>query len=248
MARDYCQIKVRIWHDGEFTSLSGNAQRLYIYLCSQPKLDMAGVTPWRPRLAARSASDWTTETVEDALAELEQSMYVLLDDDTDELLVRSFIRNDELLKSPNLTKAMVKAWRSIDSTILRGVIGFEVARLRDEDGSLKGLEHCEELFAQPLIDPRGNPFGKGSPKCSGKGYRTPAPTPTPSPAPAHALDAAASSERAARFDEFWDAYPRKVGKQKARGKYTTACKRAGDEQTTPQRPVCDASRNRLRKA
>lgn len=40
-----------------------------------------------------------------------------------------------------------------------------------------------------------------------------------------------SSERVTRFDEFWDAYPRKVGKQKARGKYTAAVKRAEDEQT-----------------
>ena len=231
MARDYCQIKVSIWHDDEFTSLSGDAQRLYIYLCSQPKLDMAGVTPWRPRLVARSASDWTTDTVEAALCELEAAHYVLVDEETDELLVRSFIRNDELLKSPNLTKAMVKAWRSLDSQTLRGVIGFEVARLRDEDGSLRGLEHCAELFAQPLIDPRNNPFGKGSAKGSAKGCRTPAPTPTPTPAPAHALDGSASSESdgGAGFDQFWSHYPRKVGKKAARAKYAAACKRANAE-------------------
>lgn len=29
-----------------------------------------------------------------------------------------------------------------------------------------------------------------------------------------------------RFDEFWSAYPRKVGKQKARSKFTAACRRA----------------------
>ena len=33
-----------------------------------------------------------------------------------------------------------------------------------------------------------------------------------------------------RFDEFWEAYPRKVGKQKARGKFAAACKRV-DAQT-----------------
>lgn len=40
-----------------------------------------------------------------------------------------------------------------------------------------------------------------------------------------------ASERVTRFDEFWSAYPRKVGKQKARGKYAAAVKRTGDEQT-----------------
>lgn len=39
-----------------------------------------------------------------------------------------------------------------------------------------------------------------------------------------------------RFDEFWEAYPRKVGKQKARTKFTAACKR-----TDPQ-VVIDGAR------
>ncbi|QRP10306.1 helix-turn-helix domain-containing protein [Corynebacterium kroppenstedtii] len=36
--------------------------------------------------------------------------------------------------------------------------------------------------------------------------------------------------RSDRFDEFWDAYPRKVGKKKARAKFTAAIKAAGDAQ------------------
>lgn len=42
-----------------------------------------------------------------------------------------------------------------------------------------------------------------------------------------------SSERESRsdrFDEFWDAYPRKVGKKKARAKFAAAIKAAGDAQ------------------
>lgn len=40
-----------------------------------------------------------------------------------------------------------------------------------------------------------------------------------------------SGPSVSRFDEFWAIYPRKVGKQTAVGKYKTAVKRAGDEQT-----------------
>lgn len=43
-----------------------------------------------------------------------------------------------------------------------------------------------------------------------------------------------SSERESRsdrFDEFWDAYPRKVGKKKARAKFAAAVKAAGDAQS-----------------
>lgn len=39
-----------------------------------------------------------------------------------------------------------------------------------------------------------------------------------------------SVEASNRFDEFWAAYPRKVGKQKAVAKYKAAAKRADDEQ------------------
>ena len=41
----------------------------------------------------------------------------------------------------------------------------------------------------------------------------------------------APAARSDRFDEFWNAYPRKVGKKKARTKYATAIKAAGDEQS-----------------
>lgn len=37
--------------------------------------------------------------------------------------------------------------------------------------------------------------------------------------------------RVTRFDEFWEAYPRKVGKQKARAKYAAAVKRSQSEDT-----------------
>lgn len=50
-----------------------------------------------------------------------------------------------------------------------------------------------------------------------------------------------SSERESRsdrFDEFWDAYPRKVGKKKARVKFAAAVKAAGD----PQRVIDGAQR------
>lgn len=161
MARDYGRFKITIWQNEDFLNLSFGAQRLYFYLASQSKLDMAGVTPWRPRMVMRSASDLTEATVAEHLAELERAVFVLLDEDTDELLVRSFIRNDEVLRSPNLAKAMVKAWRGIDSETLRAVVAHEVGRLRDEDPSLKGLDHCGELFDHPSIDPRNNPFGKG---------------------------------------------------------------------------------------
>ncbi|WP_420100156.1 hypothetical protein [Corynebacterium sp.] len=47
----------------------------------------------------------------------------------------------------------------------------------------------------------------------------------------HAQPSGSSERDPDPFDDFWSAYPRRVGKQKARGKFTAAVKRAGDAQT-----------------
>lgn len=67
--------------------------------------------------------------------------------------------------------------------------------------------------------------------CSSPDPTRPDPTYIETPTVSHAQTASRSSEHATRFDEFWATYPRKVGKDKCRAKYTAAIKRAGDEQT-----------------
>lgn len=47
---------------------------------------------------------------------------------------------------------------------------------------------------------------------------------------AQTSDPSERESRSDRFDEFWDAYPRKVGKKKARAKFAAAIKAAGDAQ------------------
>lgn len=223
MARDYGRIRVTIWQDHDFTSLSIHAQQLYFYLITQSKLDMAGITNWRPRMAMKSAQGWTEEAMKGALDELEGGLYVLLDEETDELLVRSFIRNDEIMRSPNLAKAMQKAWRGMDSDILRGVVSFEVNRLIKEDPSLKGSEHCPEVLAEPFIDPSGNPFGKGSGKGSGKGCGT---TTATSSSLTTTSSSAADADSSPEFDAFWSAFPpeRKANKTGCKKKFAQAVK------------------------
>lgn len=251
MARDYGRIKITIWQDGDFTDLTIKAQQLYFYLSTQSKLDMVGIVPWRPRMAMKSAADLTEDDVIEALDELEYKSYVLLDEDTDELLVRSFIRSDEVLRSPNMAKAMVKAWRGIDSETLRGVVSHEVKRLSDEDPSLKGLEHVETVLTEPFIDGRENPFGKGFEKGSAKGCRTSTSTSTSltttstakcaqipenesehSDAPSSAPTSRASDDahnRDERFAQFWKIYPIKRDKKRAYSAFLKALLRTSLE-------------------
>lgn len=221
MARDYGRIKITIWQNEDFTNLTAAAQQLYFYIITQSRLDMAGIVQWRPRMAAKSAADLTVETVEAGLEELEAAAFVLYDEDTEELLVRSFIRSDEVLRSPNLAVAMVKAWRGTDSPILRKCIAFEVDRLAEEDSSLKGLDRCQEVLEGPFMDTQNDPFGKGLAKGSGKGCRT---TTTTSTTLTTTSTSTSAADTANRFDEFWAAFPaeRKTNKPGCKKKFTQA--------------------------
>lgn len=244
MARDYGRIRITVWQDEDFLALTSNAQRLYFYLVTQSKIDMAGVLPWRPRMAAKSAADLTEQNITDALHELEKAVYVLLDEDTDELLVRSFVRNDEILKSPNMAKALTKAWRGIDSEILRGVVAYEVSRLQDDQPDLKGLTQADAILAHHAVNPASNPFGKGFEKGSAErvqpeGFEEGMPNNhnhnhilnnhnhkgTQDGANAtNASDDAHNHDE--QFAEFWKHYPIKRDKKKAHKAFLKAIKRA----------------------
>jgi hypothetical protein len=206
MAREYAPIRLSIWDDDDFRRLSGDAKLLYFVLLTHPSLTHCGVADWRPkRLATLIGPDWTAERVEQAAAHLQAELYVLVDESTEEVLVRSFIRHDGLMKQPNMAVAMVNARAAVASATIRGVIVHEVRRLAADQpdltswGAKASKDLLAELMARDAVDPStyplGNPSGKGSPdpsgNPSGKGFPkgpgdpsgNPSPTPRPSPAP-----------------------------------------------------------------
>lgn len=123
MARSEARIYCRVWGDPDFRSLSADAQRVYFLALSQPGLTFCGVIDYTPRRWARLASDTTPETIEKAVRELEEKRYVVVDESTEELWVRSFTKNDGVLNSPNLVKAMWKDYAQVLSEPIRK--GFE---------------------------------------------------------------------------------------------------------------------------
>ena len=179
MARKYAQIRMSIWSDDDFLDLSPRGQHLYFVLLTDPTLSFCGVADWRPKRLAGRSKGWTVSLVQQAADELAKERYIVVDDDTEEVLVRSFIRNDEVLKQPNLAAAMVSAFSGVSSRELRGVIRDEVWRLSEDSPELvcwsaKASGHLlEDMIeksparragADPtsLGNPFGNPFGKGN--------------------------------------------------------------------------------------
>lgn len=130
MARTYGKILTRIWDpDDDFVRLTHGAQWLYEALVTDPALTLAGSLPWQPRKLARRSADTTAVDVERWAAELVAARFILLDEDTEEVLIRSFIWNDGGARNPNIRKATEHAVARIESRDLRtaGQLGLSRA-------------------------------------------------------------------------------------------------------------------------
>lgn len=122
MARSEARIYTRIWADQDFATLSLCAQYTYFLVLSQLALNLCGVVPYQPRRWAKFSSETSSSVVELAVGELAERGYVVLDEDTEELLVRSFIHNDRVLEKPNVVVAMSRDFEGIVSPTLRQTI------------------------------------------------------------------------------------------------------------------------------
>lgn len=151
MARKYAQIQVSIWSDEDFKALDPLYQHMYFVLLSQPRMNLCGVIDFIPSRIAQASYDLTRAQVEERVAHLDKKRYVVVDEDTSELLIRTFIRNDGLLKMPNVATGMASDYGEVMSQKLRTAIEKELARVYKEDPELKGWESVDRtnpvLFA-----------------------------------------------------------------------------------------------------
>lgn len=221
MARKFAAFRLSMWSDEDFLAITPEGQHLYFVVVTGPGLSFCGVDDWRPNRIARRARGWTSHDVEKAGLELRESRHLVVDEETEEVLARSFLRHDEVLKQPNLAVAAITDYGRVASPMLRGVIVHELKRLREEFPDFaawagkSSARLLEELLDRPSIDPfadgfftpSGNPSIKGSvkgfdepsddPKSRGSGRGSTKPSVTPAPAPTPATSTtSAPSERA----------------------------------------------------
>ena len=176
MAREYGKVWFSIFTDEHFTAQPAVDKLLYIALIAQPSLNYAGVQPInmrRLRKAMRDGNSIPTEReLELSLLRMERLGYVYTDEDTGEILVRSFMRRDEIDKQPNVLKSALRALSQIESHKLAHVMRGELARLttppvksekiRDEIARLwtTAMTHLEGL-AEGITEPLPEPFTEG---------------------------------------------------------------------------------------
>lgn len=182
MPRDHARILIRIWADDDFIALPAAAQRAFVLLLSQEHINRAGVLDLRPRRWARLASDTTVDDVTKALRELDNARFISVDEDTEEVLVRSFIRNDGIVRQPNVLKNALNAARQVQSRKLREILAEELRRLidfipvdrRDEEANRAGVLKVADLLFHPNAKGSANPSRNPSPNPSGSDqFRTP---------------------------------------------------------------------------
>jgi len=232
VARDHARIKLSIWLDEDFLDLPPDAQHLYFVLLTDPGLSYAGVADWRPGRLAQRSKGWTADMVVKAAVTLSGAGYIVVDAETEEVLIRSFVRNDEVVKQPRIAVSMANAYAACASRTLRWVIVHELIRLHETQPELLGWgkPQAEKLLSLPAINPSslapfgdrfGDRFAPSLGETRSRVWGLPTPDPDPDPDPLLQIHG--------KFDEFWAAYPKRVGKDAARKAFTKAIKRASIE-------------------
>lgn len=129
MARSYANIVTSVWTDVDFCALSAGAQRTYFMLFSQADISAAGVLALRVRRWSTTIRSNERKSQQKWLDELVQGRYIAIDSDTEELLVRSFIKWDHGYTNRKRLPVIHAAIRDVRSMKLRTVLLLESERL-----------------------------------------------------------------------------------------------------------------------
>lgn len=138
MARDHARVKTSIWNDPDFLELKISEQHCYLALMSNKGLSYCGVIDYVPGRFAYLAADMTQARFKTAVAGLVKTRFVIVDERTQELLLRTYVRHDGVLDRVNMGKATGTAIEAVVSWKLREAIGNELRHLMKESPNLLG--------------------------------------------------------------------------------------------------------------
>lgn len=168
MAREHARIFVSIWEDADFLALGMAEQWTYMALLSSPDLSWCGVLPLLPQRLGRLSRDGSPAKAAKALAGLGAARFVLVDEGTAEVCIRTYVRHDGVMKQPNVVCAAIKAWAKVHSDPIREAIREEFAKAY--------AEGFPEGFGEGFAKAFGRSFPEGFPE----GFaNSPSPFPLP---------------------------------------------------------------------
>src|SRR5690606_16305207 len=92
-------------------------------------LNHAGLLPLRIRRWAAKSPGGTVGNVSKALQTLAKARFILFDRDTEEVLIRTLVRNDGVYKQPKVMLRMREDAKLMESPTLRAAFAAELRRL-----------------------------------------------------------------------------------------------------------------------
>lgn len=148
-------IQESIWRDEHWRRLSRSAQAMYMQLLSQKELDCAGILPLQPNKWAKGCQELTVDRVWSDLDELQREQFVFFDSETDEAFIRTYIRNSNVIKVPNMMKSALRAALLVGSESIKPLLAAEL-RATGRPDAIKTAEQINPSETPP------EPFRKGS--------------------------------------------------------------------------------------
>lgn len=156
MPREFSKTNFTMWTDPDFRALPFPAQHLYLVLWNSPAITYCGSMEWKPNRLQAVADGWDPWLINMSADCLRARHFVVVDDATEEAVVRSWVRFDGVLRNPTLAVSLAKAFAGLYSNDLRGVVVHELRKLREREPELAGWRKpvTAELLDNPVVDPR----------------------------------------------------------------------------------------------
>lgn len=129
MARSYAQFSTSMWRNADFLALPSMMKMVYMLLSSQPDVSAAGVLHLSVVRWARKSPDTTVADINRALDGLAARRFIVLDRDSEEVLLRAFLRWDNGYKNPKRQPAIKDAANEVESAAIVSALTVEFERI-----------------------------------------------------------------------------------------------------------------------
>jgi hypothetical protein len=154
MARVFGNINVGIWLDQDFCNLSPGAQRTYFQLITQSDIAACGTLALTMRRWSMTVPEKYRPEFPEWMEELARERFIVIDADTEELLVRSFVKWDGGYKNGNRLMAIKGTAEAVRSPLLRSVLAFQLSKVGISEVPLNALPRDLERPSNAVETPK----------------------------------------------------------------------------------------------
>lgn len=133
MARSYGRFTTSIYRDQDFRALTFAQQGIYFMLGLQAEMSGAGTLALTQKRWAAMAAECATDDLRRELGVLEQRGHIVLDEDTEELLIVKFVKWDGGIGNEKRRPVIKEAALAVASQRIRHTLAREIGHLEFSD-------------------------------------------------------------------------------------------------------------------